>query len=250
MTTAWNAELYEDRHSFVWKYGAEVLSMLDPKPGERILDVGCGTGQLTAQLMEAGAEVVGLDQSAEMLERASANCPGARFLLGNAAAFQVDAQFDAVFSNAALHWVHDARGAAQSIAAVLKSGGRFVAEFGGKGNIRRLLDAVERAQSRRGRPTGNPWYFPSIAQYCEVLESARLEPVEAFLIDRLTPLEGGDGLRQWRHMFGEKLMADIPAEDREGFLHDLEQAARDGLYQDGRWWIDYRRLRVKALNRV
>jgi trans-aconitate methyltransferase len=246
MTSAWNPSLYEDRHSFVWKYGAELMTMLDPRPGERILDLGCGTGQLTAQIVQAGAQVVGLDHSKEMLERARENCPGAVFIQADAATFSGDGRFDAVFSNAVLHWVHDALGAARSIAAALKPGGRFVAEFGGRRNCAALLDGVAKVCERYGWRSENPWYFPAIGQYCSVLESAGLQPCEAFLIDRFTPLEGADGLRQWVRMFGEKLMADVPSATHEEFFEQLEEAVRDRLFRDGQWWMDYRRLRVKA----
>ena len=246
MPAGWNAQLYEDRHSFVWKYGEDLLALLDPKPGERILDVGCGTGQLTSRIVEAGADVVGLDQSAEMLERARENCPSARIILGNAASFHEEAEFDAVFSNAVLHWVHDASGAARSIAAALKPGGRFVAEFGGKGNCRALLEGISQVAGRNGWHAVNPWYFPSIAEYSAILESAGLEPREAFLIDRFTALEGDDGLRQWVRMFGQKILSEIPAGSHDEFFRQLEEAVQPVLYRDGRWWMDYRRLRVKA----
>jgi len=109
---AWDAANYQDRHSFVWRYGANLVELLDPQPGERILDLGCGTGQLTAEIAQRGARVTGLDHSAEMLAEARRNFPQLEFIPGDAASFDFCEPFEAVFSNAALHWVKAAEGAA------------------------------------------------------------------------------------------------------------------------------------------
>src|SRR5688572_11002406 len=134
MSTAWSPQLYEGQHSFVWKYGADLLPLLAPQPGERIIDLGCGTGRLTAQIAESGAEVIGVDRSPEMIGQARQNFPKLRFLLADIASFESPEPADAVFSNAALHWVTDAEAAARNVARSLRPGGRFVAEFGGKRN--------------------------------------------------------------------------------------------------------------------
>src|SRR5579883_3521506 len=145
MSHSWNASLYQARHSFVFEFGKDVLGLLDPQPGERILDVGCGTGQLTAEIARAGAEPFGIDSSAGMIAEARGNFPEIRFEVQDVCEMPFENQFDAVFSNAVLHWVKRAEDAAAAIARALKPGGRFVAEFGGHGNIRRLLDASDRA---------------------------------------------------------------------------------------------------------
>jgi trans-aconitate methyltransferase len=126
--SAWDAARYQDQHSFVWRYGANLLESLNPQPGERILDVGCGTGQLTSEIARSGATVTGLDNSAEMLAEARKNYPDLTFVLGDAASFrfsepQLSKSYDAVFSNAVLHWVKDAEGAVKSIAQALGTGG-------------------------------------------------------------------------------------------------------------------------------
>ena len=231
----WDTANYEGQHSFVWRYGADLLPLLDAKAGERILDIGCGTGQLTSKIAESGATVVGLDSSPDMIAQARQNYPGIRFLLADAANFTVDEPFDAVFSNAALHWVHDAEGAVRSIAAALKTGGRFVAEFGGKGNVGALLAA---ARTILGRDL-NPWYFPSAGEYATLLERHGFEIRYASLFDRPTELEDPErGLRDWIAMFGGAEM--------KGIERELEEAVRPQLFRDGRWWMDYRRLRVVA----
>ncbi len=131
----WNPELYEARHAFVWNLAQGLLELLHPVKGERILDLGCGTGQLTNEIAQSGAEVLGLDASPEMIGQARQNYPGLRFVLQDAGDMQYQGEFDAIFSNAALHWMLDAPRVAAAMACALKRGGRLVAEMGGKGNI-------------------------------------------------------------------------------------------------------------------
>jgi len=186
--SAWDAARYQDKHSFVWRYGAGLLELLVPQPGERILDVGCGTGQLTAEIARCGAQVVGLDNSADMLADARKNFPELTFVPGDAARFDFPEPFDAVFSNAVLHWVKDADGAVGSIARALRPGGRFVAEFGGQGNIA-TVQAALRAVLGPHADQQSPWYYPSIGEYSAVMERHGLEVRNASLFDRPTPLE-------------------------------------------------------------
>ena len=140
--TSWNASLYDDKHSFVFKYGEDLISMLAPQAGERILDLGCGTGHLTQQISLTGARVTGIDSSAAMIDKASAIFPDIDFRVMSATDFDLDETFDAVFSNAALHWMKPPGPVAETIARALKPGGRLVAEMGGHGNIAKVLDAL------------------------------------------------------------------------------------------------------------
>src|SRR5437763_12042671 len=146
----WDATLYDDRHGFVHRLGAGVVDLLDAKPGERVLDVGCGTGHLTKKIAEAGASVVGVDASPAMIAEARRNFPDLKFEIADAAAMRFDQSFDAVFSNAALHWVRPPEAAVARMYEVLRPGGRLVIEMGGKGNVRRVLDAAAAA----GRAVG------------------------------------------------------------------------------------------------
>jgi trans-aconitate methyltransferase len=244
----WDAGLYDARHNFVWKYGASLVELLAPRPGERILDLGCGTGHLTTQIAAAGASVVGLDRSTDMLGQARAAYPQLEFVEGDARDFHFDRPFDAVFSNATLHWVSPPEAAVRCVAAALKPGGRFVVEFGGKGNVRTVLAAVKAALGRLGLPVeGPPFFYPSIGQYAALLEAGGLEVRSASLFDRPTPLEGEGGLRDWVRMFRSGVLNAVPAERREEFLRAVEDAARGELFRDGRWFADYRRLRVVAV---
>lgn len=248
-TPAWDAARYQDHHSFVWRYGANLLDLLSPQPGERILDVGCGTGQLTHDIAQSGAHVVGLDNSPEMLADARKNFPELEFVLADASRFDVPEPFDAVFSNAALHWVKDADGAAESIARALRPGGRFVAECGGKGCIASVQAAL-RAVLGPMADDQSPWYFRSVGEYAPILERHGLEVGNASLFDRPTPLEGEDGLKNWLRMFGQTYLRPLSSDRAEDVVRQLVTHLRPTLYRDGVWTVDYRRLRVVAVRSV
>ncbi|MCX7784090.1 MAG: methyltransferase domain-containing protein [Meiothermus sp.] len=248
---SWNTHLYQNQHAFVWKLGAPLLELLQPQAGERILDVGCGTGQLTAQIAQAGAKVVGLDLDEAMLLQARRNYPQLQFVQGNAADFRIPEPFDAVFSNAALHWVLDAEGAVRSMAAALRPGGRLVLEMGGRGNVQTLLEAASYALVALGYGNRfrNPWYFPSIPSYSALLEKHGLQVRLAQLLDRPTPLQEPDGLKNWFQMFFTQAFSDLPAEAQVRFFELVEERARPILWQGDHWIADYVRLRVVAEKR-
>jgi trans-aconitate methyltransferase len=245
----WNAELYDEKHSFVWKMAAALLDLLEAKPGERILDLGCGTGHLTEQIAASGAKVVGVDRSPDMIQQAREKYPALQFEVMDAREIVFAEPFDAVFSNATLHWIKEPEKAIAGIAKVLRPGGRFVAEFGGKGNVAGLLAATQRAWRKLGLPgpAPDPWYYPSIAEYSGLLEQHGLEVTYATLFDRPTPLEDGErGLRNWLNMFGGAFLDKLSPDHREQALAAVEQEARAALLRNGQWVMDYRRLRVVA----
>jgi trans-aconitate methyltransferase len=248
-TAKWDAELYDEKHSFVWKMAVGLLELLEAKPAERILDVGCGTGHLTAKIAANGAHVIGIDRAGEMIQQARAAYPALQFEVMDAREITFSQMFDAVFSNATLHWVKEPERAIEGIARVLRPGGRFVAEFGGRGNIAGLLAAMERAWPKVGLagPTPNPWYYPSLAEYAGLLEKYGFEVSYGLLFDRPTPLEDGDrGLYNWLEMFGGPLLENLLKEQRARLIEEIQCEARASLYSDGRWVLDYRRLRVSA----
>jgi SAM-dependent methyltransferase len=253
----WNPRLYDDRHAFVWKHGASLVELLAPQAEERILDLGCGTGHLTAQIAEAGAHAIGIDASAPMIDEARRNFagrPGLRFEIADARTFasaaELSAQigsFDAVFSNAVLHWVRPPEDAVRNIRRALRPGGRFVAEFGGRRNCARVIAALRSALSEFAAVDRlPPWYYPSIAEYSTLLESEGLETVTAQLFERPTKLEGATGLRDWARMFAGDAVAAVPEADRERFFAQVEAIAGPELFREGSWFADYRRLRIVA----
>jgi trans-aconitate 2-methyltransferase len=243
----WDPALYDEKHSFVWKNAAPLMALLDPKPGERILDLGCGTGHLTAVLAGSGADVVGIDAAADMVEQARRGYPRLRFEVANAREFAFDEPFDAVFSNAVLHWVKEPEPVIARVRAALRPGGRFVAEFGGRRNVAAVIAALKEATRAVGLGQWeHPWYFPGVAEYATVLERGGLEVTRAALFDRLTPLEGEQGMRQWVAMFAGGLLSQVPDDLREAFFRNVEDELRPGLYRGSTWHVDYRRLRVVA----
>ena len=247
----WDAEGYDERHSFVWKAGGDLVTLLDPKPGERILDLGCGTGHLAAQMAAAGAEVWGLDSSPSMIDQARRRHPDLRFEIADAADFDLPVTFDAVFSNAALHWMTRPAPVVAGVARALREGGRFVAELGGKGNVSAIRTALAAAVRGGGHPAiddGTVFYFPSLAEYASLLEAHGLRVTAAAHFDRLTPLEDGEaGLRGWIAMFADRLLAPVPAAERGEVLREVEERLRPSLHRDGTWYADYVRLRVVAV---
>lgn len=244
----WNSTLYDQKHSFVFEYGQDLLALLQPQAGELVLDLGCGTGHLTAQIAQSGARVRGLDHSAQMLETARQQYPQLEFIQGDASNFSLPEPCDAVFSNAVLHWVKPAAAAAACIARALKPGGRFVAEFGGHGNVANIVEAVQSVvASYTQTEVRHPWYYPSIGEYATLLEAHGLEVRQAFLFDRFTKLEGADGMRNWLMMFCESMFADLPPAAKETALAEIEARLRPTNYRAGVWYADYRRLRVVAV---
>ncbi len=243
---AWDAERYEGKHSYVWQFGAGLVDVLAPREGERILDVGCGTGQLTAEIASRGAQVTGLDSSTNMLGQARQNFPGQKFVLADATNFRFPEPFDAVFSNAALHWVKDAEAAVESIALALRPGGRFVAEFGGKGNIASIMSALSAVFGAEADQRC-PWFYPSIGEYAAFLERHRLEVREARLFDRPTPVEDENGMENWLQMFCGRYFEGLTAEHTKEKIREIVAILRPACYREGVWTVDYRRLRVVAV---
>jgi trans-aconitate methyltransferase len=250
----WNAAAYNNNYAYVWERAADLLALLAPQRGERILDIGCGTGRPTAQIAAAGARVKGIDSSPDMIREAHRNYPDLEFAVADARDFRSDERFDAVFSNAALHWMKEPEHVAESVHLALKPGGRFVAEMGGKGDVEKITSALRRARAELGFPlpeSVQPWYFPSVGEYASVLEAAGLEVTFASLFDRPTALEEGEAaLGNWIRMFGAGFMGGVPAELREEVIRRIERQLRDELFHDGVWYTDYRRLRVVAYKRA
>lgn len=247
----WNPLLYEQNHAFVWQYGAELIQLLAPQTNDRILDLGCGTGQLTAQIAALGAEVIGLDVSPEMVEQARANYPGLAFTVGDARNFQVEQPVDAVFSNATLHWVLEPNAAIACIYEALKPGGRLVAEFGGRGNVQTIATALTRALQQIDAADLHLWYFPSVSDYTTRLEQQDFEVVYAVLYDRPTVLAGEAGLENWLQMFAGAALAALTAEQQRQVLDSVQAQLRPSCWSEseGHWLADYRRIRVMAYRR-
>lgn len=246
---AWNPDCYERNHAFVWQYGQDLIQLLNPQAEAQILDLGCGTGQLTAQLVATGAEVLGLDRSPEMIAQARCNYPQIAFEVADAREFRVDQPFDAVFSNATLHWILEPDTVISCVYQALKPKGRFVAEFGGQGNVRTIISALNQAMVDLAVPAApNSWYFPSISDYTTRLEQQGFEVTHALLFDRPTRLEQGEaGLANWLKMFANSQLNQLTAKQQQQVIHSVETQLRPMLYHNGAWTADYRRLQVVAV---
>lgn len=248
----WDADLYQQNHNFVWKYGASLLDLVDLKPGESVLDVGCGTGELTQQLYQLSqGRVLGLDADPTMIRRAKEQFEAAdsnkslAFFVGDACQFQLDEPVNVVFSNAALHWV-GRQGAPRAIEGISKSlapKGRFVLEFGGKGNVDMIVAAVLKVMDLP-RESADFWWYPSIAELSSLMEANGLEVTQAQLFDRPTELVGEEGLETWLRMFGNKFFEGKNESEIQGIIERVVEQCRPKLYKDGVWKADYRRIRV------
>lgn len=250
MPPQWDPVDYDERFSYVSYLGRGAVEWLAPRQEERILDVGCGTGSLSAQIAMSGATVCGIDSDAGMIARAAANHPNIEFRVTDARDFSASEPFDAVFSNAALHWIPHPHDVVAAVVDALVPGGRFVGELGGERNIEAILGALRRACVEVGldpETVGNPWYFPSLGEYARVLEAGGFVVRRMAYFERPTPLDDcQNGVVDWLHMFGGALLDGISESKRE-LLTDLAvEHARPSLLRDGRWYADYRRLRFAA----
>jgi len=241
----WDPDRYARNARFVSDLGAPVLELLAPKDGERILDLGCGDGALTAKLVQLGCKVVAVDASQAQIDGARKLALDARVMDGQHLTF--DNEFDAVFSNAALHWMRRADDVIAGVRRALKPRGRFVGEFGGHRCVEKIKTALVDALNRRGID-GNaavPWYFPTVEDYSARLAKAGVKPAYIALIPRPTPLPGD--VTGWLETFAENFTNALPLSDRPAFIAEVREVLRPQLCDaGGQWTADYVRLRFAA----
>ncbi len=246
MADAWSADRYEANARFVSDLGQGVFDWLAPAAGERILDLGCGDGALTEKLIAAGAGVLGVDASPDMIEGAKARGIDAHVVDGHALEFS--AEFDAVFSNAALHWMKQPDAVIAGVAKALKAGGRFVAEFGGHGNvaaIRTALSSVIEARTGIKNAPDVIWYFPSVAEHKARLEAAGFSVQRIALIPRPTPIPSDMGA--WMETLAAPILGSVDESLRASIRDEAQELLRPVLCDsDGNWTADYMRLRFEA----
>jgi len=244
MNQTWNPEQYDQNVRFVSDLGMPVVEMLSPQPDEKILDLGCGDGALTIKLAEFGCEVVGVDESAEQIEAAKARGLNAHVVDGHQLNF--DSEFDAVFSNAALHWMKQPDDVIQGVWKALKSKGRFVAEFGGHGNVAAVTEALEQTLEKYDVIFSklNPWYFPTAKDYQGRLETQGFQMETIELIPRPTPLPGD--IDDWFDVFVKNFLNKLDEQEQKDVYHDLKTSLKPILFQDEVWVVDYVRLRFSA----
>lgn len=246
----WNPDAYRRWASYVPELGRGVMELLDPRPHERMLDLGCGDGALTVRLAERGCRVVGVERSAAMV--AAARRRGLEVIEGDARRLRETALpaggFDAVFSNAVLHWVRPPAAAVAGVHRLLRRGGRFVAEFGGAGNVAAVREAVYGALRRRGIDAAarDPWYFPTAAAYRALLEAHGFAVPEIRLFRRPTPVPGS--ITEWLRIFATAFLEDLDPGVRRQVEAEVKEATAPRLRAaDGSWSVDYVRLRLRAV---
>ena len=244
-TQTWDPERYARNARFVSDLAGAVTEMLNPQPGERILDLGCGDGVLTAKLAAIGCRMVGIDGSAPQIEAARKLGLDARVMDGEKLSF--NEEFDAVFSNAAMHWMRNPEAVIACVWRALKPTGRFVAEFGGHGCVAKISKALVQALNRRGMDGEAmvPWYFPTVGEYSLLLEKGGFHIDKIALVPRPTLLPGD--VTGWLETFAESFTACLPQKERPVYIAEVREVLRPELADaDGRWTADYVRLRFAA----
>lgn len=243
---------YDSAFGYVSAHGAPLVDLLDPQPGEKIIDLGCGTGAFSAEIAERGAEVLGIDGAPEMVARASTMNPGLSFTIGDAHDFSTSEPFDAVASNAALHWMtRDPDAVIARVHAALRPGGRFVGELGGAGNCAELIAAMQTAWRVFGLGEPElPWYFPTPAEYAARLEDGGFTIRLLEHADRPSRMtECPDGAADWIRIYAPSALADVPPELVEQLLARVNELAAPALRRESGWVADYVRLRFAAVRK-
>jgi len=239
----WSAERYARHAAFVPALGTGVVEALAPAEGERILDIGCGDGVLTETIAASGASVVGVDASEAMVAAALARGIDAR--VADAQRLPFREEFDAAFSNAALHWMPAIDPVLTGVHQALVPGGRFVGELGGHGNVAAIATAIRSVLRARGLDAPAPWYFPTEHEFRDRLEMAGFAVRHIVLFARPTPLP--TGIAGWLETFGSGLIDELPEEDRAAAAQEIESLLAPALRDArGEWTADYVRLRFAA----
>lgn len=246
----WNSDLYDTKHDFVSRYGEKVLTLLGATAGERILDLGCGTGDLTELIHRKGALVVGIDRSKEMIASAKEKYPHLDFKVAAVEKFSCPVEFDAIFSNAVLHWVLQKEEAIKCMCGALKNQGRLVVEFGGKGNVESIVRSLKKALEQIGALKNAQkviWYFPSLSEYTTLLEKNGFRVLYAIHFDRKTELKEDQGIEDWIKMFGQSYLQGLQEDEIKMVLGMVRDDLAKTNYKNGKWYADYKRLRVLAI---
>lgn len=248
-TQTWDARTYDKAFGYVTALGAPLLEWLDAKAGESIIDLGCGTGDLAARIAETGAAVRGLDRDAAMIAEARSKHPALAFEVADAYDIPAGTSVDAVFSNAALHWMTRPDDVIRAVGKALRPGGRFVAEFGAGANVATLIEGLRTVVDAAGLPRpALPWYFPTPAEHAMRLEAGGFEVRRFEYFARPTPMAEGETAADWWRMFGPSVLAQLPAEQVDEILQRVDEHLAPVLgSEDGNWTADYVRLRFLAI---
>ena len=249
MNIKWNAQNYTDNFSFVHKYGEGVMELITAAPGSFVVDLGCGNGALTEKLQEKGYRVLGVDASVDMLEKAKTMHPNLEFMAGDATGFELREKADVIFSNAVFHWIDADKQEKliENVAKQLKIGGELVCEFGGKGCAEMVHASLEKNFAKRGLSYLRVFYFPTIGQYAPILEKYGFRVEYAVLFDRPTVQQTENGLEDWIRMFNKKPFEGMDPAMMQEIIDETVEELKSKLFVDGKWIVDYVRIRFRAV---
>lgn len=243
----WNAQNYQATCGRVTEHGSKLVDVLRELHPKRVLDLGCGTGVLTNDIAGFAEEVVGIDQSDTMIEKARTLYPNIEFMVMDACNLPWNGRFDAVFSNAVLHFIKAQDQLLASVHRTLADGGFFVCEFGTDGNLQHLLEAVERACTRRGKAYTLRFFYPAEALYKRLLEAHGffVQSIKTYDLDTKL-IEGEPGLRNWVNQIFYTEMQWFGDAERAELLDEIERDLRDEQWDGSEWHLPNKRLQVVA----
>ena len=243
----WDSHLYDEKHQFVAAYGKNLLQAISPDPAQRILDLGCGTGTLTAQLKPLCGYVLGVDSSPDMIRRAHRQYPQLDFQVADALSLPWQEAWNIVFSNAVFHWIKDHNRLLANVRRCLKPGGQLICEFGAQGNVAAIEAAFSQAAADAGYAYRSKFTFPSPGQFGALLEQNGFVIDHLFDYDRPTPLlDGRAGLDAWVKQFFASELEAIPTRLHPMLFHRIQELLLDQLWDGHQWFADYRRLQTVA----
>lgn len=243
----WNASLYDDKHRFVAEYGKNLLECIPHDPEQAILDLGCGTGMLTARLFSLGNRVVGVDSSHSMIEKAKEQFPNIEFNVCNALDLPFEKEFDVIFSNAVFHWIDDHDLLLKNIHKSLTDGGLLICEFGAHGNIKTIETAFSEICTTYGYHYTSGFNFPTVDDFAKLLEKNKFTIEKIYDYDRPTVLSDGEyGLVHWMKQFFSFELVNMPPDVQNTLFEKMEKVCRNTIWNGKEWVADYRRLRAIA----
>ncbi len=241
----WDSRLYDKSQAFVSEYGNELISFIPLNKQQCILDLGCGTGDLTQKLSEISSCIIGIDASKEMIQAAKKKYPHLNFEVMDACHLQWKNQFDVVFSNAVFHWIADQERLLKGIYVALKNNGKLVCEFGASGNIAQIEKAYGLVLESSSKEYINPFYFPTVEEYSALLQTAGFKIEKIYDYDRPTPLpDGKDGLRKWMMQFFADRLSMYDKAKQMVIFENVEKILEKKMFDGTKWTADYRRIRV------
>lgn len=247
MKNNWDSNNYTDNFQFVHKYGEELIDFITVEKGSFVVDLGCGNGAITKKLSEKGFKTLGIDASKSMLEKAKNLHPELDFRLDDACEFKLDEKADAILSNAVFHWIENHDELVKNLSANLKTGGELVFGFGGKGCADTVHNALEKAFATHNLTYVNHFNFRSIGEFAPILEKHGFRIEYAVFFDRPTEQIGENGLENWINMFVDSAFDGVDSETKDEIIAQAVEICRPELYINGKWYVDYVRIRMKAI---